>query len=69
MGSRRSRKAKARETLAYQIENVLSPTLSDSMRRGKDSDNLSEGQKICLRCINRKKCPGWCTIKVMEGVR
>lgn len=69
MGSRRSRKAKARETLAYQIENVLSPTLSDCMRRGKDRDNLSEGQKMCLRCINRKKCPGWCTVKVMEGVR
>lgn len=69
MASRRSRKAKARETLAYQIEAVTSSTSSVFVHRGKDTDYLSEGQKMCLRCINRKNCPGWCTIKVMEGVR
>lgn len=66
MGSRRSRKAKAREALAYLIEAVNTPTASDSMRRSKDNDNLSLGQKTCLRCINRKRCPGWCTVKVKE---
>lgn len=69
MASRRSRKAKAREALAYNIANVQYPTFSVFNRHSEDSDNLSDGQKICLRCINRKKCPGWCTIKVMEGVR
>lgn len=69
MGSRRSRKAKARETLAYQLERAISSTHSVFIHKGKDNDNLSEGQKMCLRCINRKNCPGWCTVKVREDVR
>lgn len=67
MGSKRMRKAKAWEALAFRIERAITPTHSVSTQR-KDSDNLSEGQKMCLRCINRKKCPGWCTDKIREGV-
>lgn len=69
MASRRSRKAKARETFANQLQEAFMSPTSVFMRKGKDNDFLSDGQKMCLRCINRKKCPGWCTVKVMEGVR
>ena len=56
MGSRRSRKAKARETLAYQLQEAVKPTV---FGQDKDSDNQRNVQNPCSKCPNWTRCVGY----------
>ena len=74
MGSKRSKKAAAKEAAAYQIEAVIPPIASDSIRTCKDSEIYPLKQSMCLKCPNWTRCVGYyqlleCTRKAQKEVR
>lgn len=75
MASNRSRKAKARETLANQLNEAFSSsTISVSVRESKDTELFPLRQSLCLKCPNWTRCPGYyqlleCTRNAQKEVR
>lgn len=71
MGSRRSRKAKAREMISYQIEDIFEKISAE--REGRSENKETEQEKIktkerenpnhpcykCIGCAGWTKCPGY----------
>lgn len=61
MGSRRSRKARAIETLAFEIEKKLSSSseLSSAFMQDKDTENNGNFRHACTLCPSWTRCLGW----------